>query len=155
MEFHKKNLEFAKESGDNVLYCNSLMTLGDMVNKNIVALLEKEAGRKELDDNGISLPDAVPALRMLHEDMLCAENLHSALFEGDGTGLIVVSKPEDQVLLAARKRKLHAVEPAFCMHPSRLLLEQNNQIVKAGKVAHGRFSSLDDSLFDAFDGCPT
>ncbi|QDZ25772.1 hypothetical protein HOP50_18g83130 [Chloropicon primus] len=48
MEFHKKNLEFAKESGDNVLYCNSLMTLGDMVNKNIVALLEKEAE----DDTG-------------------------------------------------------------------------------------------------------
>ena len=35
-------LQVAKESGDNVLYCNSLMALGDTVNQNVAALLRKE-----------------------------------------------------------------------------------------------------------------
>ncbi len=43
LAFHKKNVEVAKESGDNVLYCISLLALGDIVSKNISALLEKES----------------------------------------------------------------------------------------------------------------
>lgn len=92
IDFHKKNLEVAKESGDNVLYCTSLLTLGETVNTNIAALLEKETNDESGNHIYVTKKIIDEALGYYNECLEVAKRNHDLTSEGNALRGIATTK---------------------------------------------------------------